>query len=634
MNVIWNISALVLAGVVVVGGQDRFIDRSAAFGLNYPFHVPAERPNRLPETFTGRAIPFDFDRDGDQDLLLTYGPRRADTTGMALNRLYRNTGQSWEDITYLTGLHLIPPAVNAAIGDYDGDGFLDIYLTRLGPDILLHNEGGQALLDVTADSGIDNPAWSSSALFLDANLDGALDIYVANYLAFPIADTMVCRAANGEEEIVCAPEMYPPARDRLYLNDGSGRFSDHYQALGLADTATRSIAVQLLDANADNRLDILVLAHRAPNRLYLFNTDTTYSDAGWSSGMAVAPDGTEPAWKQALAWDADAAGGTDLLLITEGGDLEILLNHGSGLYFPGLREAGLYRPGTPFSATAGVLLSPGLGGGTDLLLAVAGNDSVPPYQYLLSAPPDEAFLSEPLMVDLTVDSLLAVPVAESLSDSVFDEFLGDVTGPDFSPLAPLDLAQVLPPADTLSAISLVDDGLPEAIFPSDSALSDSGLSDSLAADSSSMPDSTASEPLHFDPAQSWATWDTLDIRQGPAEMVLADLDNDGVAELLATYPARLLKIWGQAGPSRPSYLGLILRSDWPGGTIIGARVDVVTRLGIQHVLVIDQNPLLIYLPPRTRLVELHVTWPDGLANTYQVTALNRYYTLTRQEEIP
>ena len=381
-------------------------------------------PNRLPpsgrypptETFKGRAIPFDVDRDGDLDLLLTYGPHVADSLYSGLNRLYRNDDTAWVDITAATGLARFPPAGNAAVGDVNGDGFPDLYLCLFGTDRLLINENGRKWLDMTDAAGISNDYWATDAVFFDANHDGYLDLYVANYLDYPRDNTPVCFDIKARQRTTCDPMLFEPAPNRLFLNDSSGRFHEATKIMGLADTTSRSLAVKLLDANSDGYLDLFVLSHRSPNLLYLGSADSGLVEAGFFSGVTLAPDGSEPEWSQVLTLDADQNGHIDLMFTRRDGEIQLLLNNGQGLFFEGHYQTGLFQPRSPYRATAAVALDVDFNSTVDLIIADQW------YEYTVDAQTTDTITVDSFSV--STDSLFGLPF-----DSPLDSTLGRAQTP-------------------------------------------------------------------------------------------------------------------------------------------------------------------------------------------------------------
>ncbi len=361
----------ILSVVTSLHGQTsfRWRDISLDLGITSPDRLPPSGLYPLTDNFTGHAVPFDYDQDGDLDILLTFGPHAADSLYSGLNRLYRNDGSTWTDVTAIMGLARFPPAGNAAAGDINGDGFLDLYLCLFGYDRLLINENGQRWLDVTDSAGVKNDDWSTDAIFFDANQDGYLDLYIANYIDYPHGTDPICIDSRTRQRITCDPMMFDPAPNRLFINDGTGRFHDATATMGMLDTTSRSLAVELLDANSDNRLDLFVLSHRSPNLLYINTPGAGMIEMGLFSGVALAPNGSEPEWSQVSVSDIDQNGHIDLLLTSADSEILVMLNNGRGQFFEGQYQTGLFQPRFPYRATNTAVIDLDFNGTNDLIIA-------------------------------------------------------------------------------------------------------------------------------------------------------------------------------------------------------------------------------------------------------------------------
>ena len=609
----------------------RWRDVTDELGIVSPARLPPSGRYLLTEAFTGRAVPFDFDRDGDLDLLLTYGPHVADSLYSGLNRLYRQDDTAWVDVTAQTGLTRLPPAANAAVGDVDGDGFPDLYLTLFGSDRLLRNENGRWWRDVTDSAGIANDYWATDALFFDANGDGYLDLYVANYLDYPGEDTALCRDPATRQQTACDPLLYEPAPNRLFLNDSTGRFRDMTAALGLADTTSRSLAVKLLDADADGYLDLFVLSYRSPNLLYLGSADSGFGEAGLLAGVALAPDGREQEWSQALTLDANQDGYTDLLLTRRDRQILMLLNDGRGLFFEGQYQTGLFQPRFPYLAANVAAADLDFSGTVDLIFADPGHE-----------PPVDA----PAADSLQVDSLDAAP------DSSFGP-VPEKPAPHYQPRrillsdrehrfhpvemkVPMLLDTTLLAAHVLAGPGrdfLSGEAPGVAVFPRVPDGQPYGSVTTGRFEEAAMDTAAVSSPE----LPGYVELDTLKVRQEALRYVVADLTGDGVAEIIATYPVGLFRIWRRELLREPRYVGLWPQADRPGATAIGTELLVTGNPAggaSRRFVVTDPNPVILYFSRRVRSVDVVVKWPGGPESRYRALPLNSTYTLTRMDPEP
>ena len=564
------------------------------------------------EAFHGRALAFDFDRDGDLDLLLTAGPRWADSLSLGSNRFYRQDDSGWVDITVSSGLGSLPPASSGAVGDIDGDGFLDLYLCMLGRDYLLRNESGRTFTDITDTAGVYNPYWSTSAVFLDADYDGDLDIYVANFIRIDRFDSLQCYTADQLQRTFCSPELYPAAPNRLFINDGAGRFLDGTAEMGAADTTSRSLAVSLLDADADGGLDLLVLSYRSPNLLYLTAPGSSWREAGLASGLAFSPEGTEPAWTRAIPIDVDLDGAVDVLFLQPGGPMRLLLNDGFGHFFPGQYQSGLFHPLKTFHATGGSVVDLDFNGTLDLLLTdriasglISASDPEGHFPRVLLSTAQGRFRALEEAVDFRLDTTLLAPrkLREDTINSpvrLVGDSLGALQGPPAAGHEAVDFGLVQP--------SRLEGYLSAAARSSDLSPFDFGI--------------TVQEQ----------GYDTITVHQEPDDFVITDLTGDGIPEIVASYPVGLIRVWRLVPDELPTYLGLFPRADQPGATMVGAQVTVTFGDRRMRRPVVDHNPLLFYFPAGTGNVNVEVLWPDGLVNHYAAARLNGYFTLDRRDQ--
>ncbi len=588
----------------------RVEDITDSLGLSTVW-LPPSGEFRPWEAFHGRALPFDFDRDGDLDLLLTAGPRRADSLSLGSNRFYRQDDSGWVDITVSSGLDSLPPAGMGTVGDIDGDGFLDLYLCMLGRDYLLRNDSGRTFSDITDTAGVYNPYWSTAAVFLDADHDGDLDIYVANFIRINSLDTLECYTAARPQRTFCSPELYPAAPNRLFINNGTGRFLDATAGMGAADTTSRSLAVSLLDADADGDLDLFVLSYRSPNLLYLTGPGSSWREAGLASGLALSPEGTEPVWARAIPLDVDQNGAVDVLFLQPGGGMRLLLNDGFGHFFPGHYQSGLFHPLKTLYATGGTAVDLDFNGTLDLLLTdrVASEQDAAGrpeghFSRLLLSTAGGRFKAPERAYYFRLDTTLLAPRKprqDTLRSSAW--LFGDSLG-----------ALQWPPAAGYEAVDsgLVEPSRLEGYFPA-------------AVRSNRLPDFDGSIAIEEQGN------DTITVHQEPGDFVVADLTGDGIPEIVASYPVGLMRVWRLVPDEFPTYLGLFPRSDQPGATVVGAQITVTFGGRLMRRPVVDHNPLLFYFPAGTGNVNVEVRWPDGLVNHYAAARLNGYFTLDRRD---
>src|SRR5262249_12369678 len=219
---------------------------------------------------------FDFDNDGDLDLLIVNGSTRENMKngGDPIAALYRNDGKGhFTDVTAASGITARGWGMGTCVADYDNDGFEDVYLTTaLGPNVLYHNNGNRTFTDVTRQAGVGDTRWSTGCAFGDYDRDGNVDLYVANYVAFDerkIArrgETPNCRFMTVD--VPCGPKGLVGEPDVLYHNNGHGGFTDVTQAAGIKDPGYYGFGVLFSDLDNDGWPDIYVANDSTPHLLF------------------------------------------------------------------------------------------------------------------------------------------------------------------------------------------------------------------------------------------------------------------------------------------------------------------------------------------------------------------------------
>jgi hypothetical protein len=299
----------------------QFSDVTAKAGIRFRHYNGAYGKKYLPET-TGSGCAFiDYDRDGWPDMLLLNGTDFADAPKKrrAVMALYHNNQDgSFTDVTVAAGLAVPMYGMGAAIGDYDGDGWDDIFVTALGQNRLFRNLGGTTpgkFSDVTARVGLTGaPAFSTSAAWLDYDRDGRLDLFVGNYVDWKIENDIHC-SLDGTSKSYCTPESYKGQSARLYHNLGAGRgFEEVTAAAGISDPTSKSLGVATFDYNRDGWVDIFVANDTQPNKLYQNNRNGTFSEVATTAGVAFSEEGKARAGMGVDFADYDGSGFPSLIV--------------------------------------------------------------------------------------------------------------------------------------------------------------------------------------------------------------------------------------------------------------------------------------------------------------------------------
>ncbi|MDE0104766.1 MAG: CRTAC1 family protein [Bryobacterales bacterium] len=304
----------------------------------------------LETTGTGAAI-FDFDRDGDNDVLVVNGTTfELEPLGRSPgSMLYVNDGSGrFEEAAARLGLTAKGWGQGVCVGDFDNDGWEDLLLTRYGKNVLYRNTRG-AFEDASGglDQSGDGPRWGTGCSFLDYDSDGLLDVFVANYVDFDPATTPAPGSSGACEwkgvPVMCGPRGLPMARNALYRNRGLGRFEDVSQQAGiLAPGGRYALGVAAADFDLDGNVDVYVACDMTPSLLYRNNGDGTFTEIGAEAGVAYSADGQLQAGMGIAVADYDGNGFLDVAKTNFSGDLPSLYGNEDGVFYEDLsRDAGL-----------------------------------------------------------------------------------------------------------------------------------------------------------------------------------------------------------------------------------------------------------------------------------------------------
>lgn len=293
-----------------------FSDVTATAGIRFRHNNGAYGKKYLPETTGSGCAWIDYDNDGWQDALLINATDFEDApkkrrSVMAL--YHNNQNGTFTDVTAQAGLAKPMYGMGAAIGDYDNDGWDDIFVTALGQSKLFRNLGNGKFADVTAKAGINGPpAFSTSAAWLDYDKDGKLDLFVGNYVDWAIEKDLFC-TLDGTNKSYCTPESYQGQSARLYHNLG-GRFEDVSEKAGVADATSKSLGVATFDFNRDGWIDIFVANDTQPNKLYQNKGNGTFGEVATTAGVAFSEEGKARAGMGVDFADYDGSGYPSLIV--------------------------------------------------------------------------------------------------------------------------------------------------------------------------------------------------------------------------------------------------------------------------------------------------------------------------------
>ncbi len=348
-----------------------FVDRAAEWGLDFVHFNGMTGKYYFPE-MTGQGVGLlDYDGDGDLDAYLVQGAMLGpgETLADALvppvgpvpprDRLYRNdpvqtADGRWVphfvDVTAASGLDARGYGMGVAVGDYDGDGRVDLYVTNYGSNQLWHNQGDGTFVDATARAGVQDPRWSVSAAFFDYDRDGLLDLYVGNYVVFDVSKNPKCFTESSRRDY-CGPADFRGEPDRLFHNRGDGTFEDASEKSGIARDPGPALGVVADDFDGDGKVDLYVTNDGKPNFLWINQGDGTFQDDGLVAGVALNRAGAAEASMGVDAGDFDGDGDPDLFMTHLMGETNTLyVNDGSGLFEDRTLESGLSAPSFPYTS--------------------------------------------------------------------------------------------------------------------------------------------------------------------------------------------------------------------------------------------------------------------------------------------
>ena len=294
----------------------RFTDATAELGIQFR-HTNGESGEKyfIEPLGSGVAL-FDYDNDGDLDLYLVNGSDLPGVTSPLppINRLYRNDGNIFTDVTLETSVGDTGYGLGCCVGDYNNDGFTDLYVTNYGANVLYHNNGDGTFTDVTESAGVGGNQLSSGCAFLDLDADGYLDLYVVNYVQFDLETNPECTRQGVRT--YCTPEALPGASDILYRNNGDGTFADVTAKSGISGANGKGLGIVCGDIDNDGDVDIFVANDTTPNFLYRNDSDTAIwmTEDALFAGVALSEEGRAYSGMGANFGDFDNDGYLDIVI--------------------------------------------------------------------------------------------------------------------------------------------------------------------------------------------------------------------------------------------------------------------------------------------------------------------------------
>ncbi len=323
-----------------------FRDVTQQSGIHFTHNNGAFGKKFLPETLGPGVAFIDYDNDGWPDIFLVNG---MDWPGHAQKhttpKLYHNNHDgTFTDVTHKAGLDVEMYGMGAAVGDYDNDGFDDLFVTALGQSRLFHNNRNGTFTDVNQKAGFTGPhELSTSAAWVDYDKDGRLDLVVGNYVQWTQESDLYC-TLDGKNKSYCTPESYKGTAARLWHNRGDGTFEDVTQKAGLGEPTSKTMGIAVLDYDNDGWPDLLFSNDTQPNKLYRNNGNGTFSEKGVIAGVAFSEDGVARAGMGVDAADYDHSGYPSVMITNFSNQmLSLYHNEGKGLFVDEAPQSAIGR---------------------------------------------------------------------------------------------------------------------------------------------------------------------------------------------------------------------------------------------------------------------------------------------------
>ena len=321
----------------------QFVDVTDKAGIDFVHASGASADKYMFETFGSGVAWIDYDNDGYPDLYFVNG-----APGTANALYHNNKDATFTNVTRQAGVaadaNRTAYKTGVAVGDYDNDDDLDLYVTAFGPNMLFRNNGNGTFTDVTAQAGVAGPAaeWSTSTGFVDVDRDGNLDLYVVNYLDFTTADNPYCGLRKEGHRMYCHPTIFDGMADRLYKNNGNGTFTDVSTSAGIANPAGKGLGIAVCDFDRDGDPDIYIANDTVRNFLYSNNGDGTFRDVAYGAGVGYDINGKPQAGMGVDCADIDGNGFPDIYVTNFSEELNSLYqNRGDGIFDDESAQPGL-----------------------------------------------------------------------------------------------------------------------------------------------------------------------------------------------------------------------------------------------------------------------------------------------------
>jgi len=416
----------------------RFEDVTSKSGIDF-FADSSPTPNKnQPETMLSGVGLIDYDNDGYLDIFLINGaslPSLKKDSPKFYNRLYRNNHDgTFTDVTEKAGLQGDGFDMGIAVGDYDNDGWPDIYVASVTKNHLYHNNHDGTFTDVTDKAGVGSPTykgekmWSAAAGWFDYNNDGKLDLFVSNYCKWEVNKDPVC-LSGGRLRAYCHPKFYEPLPSTLYRNNGDGTFTDVSDETGISKKLGKGMGIGFNDYDGDGFTDIFVANDNMPNSLFHNIKGEKFEEVALDAGVAYSENGKAVSGMGAEFRDLDNDGLPDIWhTATELETFPLFRNRGKGIFIDVTGRSGIARPTLEMSGWSNGIADFDNDGEKDLFVA-RGNvlDNIAEFSNRTYGEPNSVFrnLGNMTFEDVTAQAGVAIQVSEPYRGAAIGDLFND-----------------------------------------------------------------------------------------------------------------------------------------------------------------------------------------------------------------
>ena len=438
LAVLLVIATTIDPGIAAGGNAIRFEDITSRSGVDFTADSNPTPNKNQPETMLSGVGVIDYDNDGYLDIFFINGaalPSLKKESPKFYNRLFHNNHDgTFTDVTEKAGLAGDGFDMGVAVGDFDNDGWQDIYVASVTKNHLYHNNGDGTFTDVTDKAGVGMPTykgqkmWSAAAGWVDYNNDGKLDLFVANYCKWEVNKDPVC-LSGGRLRAYCHPKFYEPLPSTLYRNNGDGTFTDVSEETGITKKLGKAMGIGFNDYDGDGFVDIFVANDNMPNALFHNLNGKKFEEVALDAGVAYSENGKAVSGMGAEFRDLDNDGLPDIWhTATELETFPLFQNRGKGIFIDVTGRSGIARPTLEMSGWSNAVGDFDNDGLKDLFVA-RGNvlDNIAEFSSRTYAEPNSLFrnLGKMTFQDVTTQAGPAMQVSEPYRGAAVGDLFND-----------------------------------------------------------------------------------------------------------------------------------------------------------------------------------------------------------------